>query len=385
MTCFPEGARSGSTTVGTYTSRNGSPETLPYFASSYARSMYSIEGQTRKWAGSPSGDAARVGAPSRAKITVARTPFISKFRTRMRNSGLNSSDSTSRRNVRFGSALEATTFASITSPDVSSTPFTRPPAQRIRRTSESVRIVAPESRAAPPRAAARFPMPPRTNAPAPPPSGRKWWMSPNAVPRVPERHGRQPQHLLQGVLAEPSQPERSTDEVRLLGEGRSGEVRRCHREDRIEGGRELAQEPDEPRIRLRVLRRDGREFGLRLPHVPPDSQRGAVPEGDDLRIGGEESDAAAREIEILDDLGPEPTAHRGTGRAAKSRSDFLRGERASDDPATFEHEDAESAASQVRRGDEAVVPSAHDDDIERGDHPHTLRNIQSRRISRAAL
>src|SRR2546422_172004 len=304
ITCFPGGARSGSTMVGTVTSRNGAVEGFPYFASSYALSMYSSDGHTRKCGGIPSSLGDHRGAPSRAKLTFATTPFISKFLTWFRNSGPSSSGSTRCRKVRFGSAFEATTRAWTVSPPSTSTPVTRPSALTMRVTSASVRIVAPASRAAWPSASASAPMPPRTNADAVP------WTS-----------------------------------------------------GRIQRAGELAQEFDESRIRVRVFRRKRSDGLLGLLDVSPDREGPAVAERNDRWVRLDESDSARGQVQILHDLGSQQAADRRSGGSAETRSNLFRRRRAANRSAFFEDEHAASGAREVRGRHEAVVATAHDHDV----------------------
>ena len=65
------------------------------------------------------------------------------------------------RNVRFGSTLDTTTFALSSSPLASTTPVARPCFDRMRATGASVRISAPNSRAADAIASETAPVPPR--------------------------------------------------------------------------------------------------------------------------------------------------------------------------------------------------------------------------------
>src|SRR5215471_7862569 len=76
-TCFPGGATDGSVKLGITISTYGRREKCPYFASSYARSMYSTLGEMdnapRKWAPSP-GRHLRSGSASSARFTFPEEP-----------------------------------------------------------------------------------------------------------------------------------------------------------------------------------------------------------------------------------------------------------------------------------------------------------------------
>src|SRR5262252_6080276 len=76
-TCFPGGATDGSVKLGITISTYGRREKCPYFASSYARSMYSTLGEIdkapRKCAPSP-GKHLKSGSPSSARFTFPEEP-----------------------------------------------------------------------------------------------------------------------------------------------------------------------------------------------------------------------------------------------------------------------------------------------------------------------
>ena len=107
---------------------------------------------------------------------------------RARNSSGRSRGSARRRKVRFGSALDTTRRAAISSPVVSRTPVAAPPRVTIRSTSAFVRISQPASRAASAISSVTRPMPPRTNphCRTPPSAASLAWScnSTNAVPGV---------------------------------------------------------------------------------------------------------------------------------------------------------------------------------------------------------
>src|SRR5207245_5334411 len=67
-----------------------------------------------------------------------------------------------------------------------------------------------------------------------------------------------------------------------------------------------------------------------------------------------------------------PATDRRTRWSADTRDEFLRGRRATVGGPPLQDEDAPATACEVRRGDEAVVSAADDDDVERlghGSHP----------------
>ena len=77
MTCLPGGAIAGSTSVGMIASMYGRRENRPYLASSYARSMYSTDGEKliapRRCSPRP-GRQVRSGSPSSARFTLPDDP-----------------------------------------------------------------------------------------------------------------------------------------------------------------------------------------------------------------------------------------------------------------------------------------------------------------------
>ena len=76
MTCFPGGAMLGSIVVGIKTSMYGLREKHPYFASSYARSIYSMLGEISIMPCSKplSCIAVKFGRPSSARFTLPDEP-----------------------------------------------------------------------------------------------------------------------------------------------------------------------------------------------------------------------------------------------------------------------------------------------------------------------
>src|SRR5882724_11801101 len=166
ITCFPGGATEGSVKLGITISMYGRREKFPYFASSYARSMYStlgeIESAPRKCAPSP-GKHLNSGSPSRARFTFPDDPRYLYRRTSCKNSGGNSLGSKNFSNVRCGSTLDETTFAVSSSPLCSATPHARPSLTVIFATLALVRISTPASRAAAAIALEIAPVPPRLN------------------------------------------------------------------------------------------------------------------------------------------------------------------------------------------------------------------------------
>src|SRR3989442_865348 len=107
------------------------------------------------------------GSSDSAQLTFIAAPCILMAPTDRRNSAGSGSGSSICRNVRFGSAVETTAFASIVRPPSSRTPTARPPRTWIRSTGERRRISTPRARAAAASASGRAPIPPRTS-PQPP-------------------------------------------------------------------------------------------------------------------------------------------------------------------------------------------------------------------------
>src|SRR5207245_2756679 len=130
-------------------------------------------------------------------------------------------------------------------------------------------------------------------------------------------------HPLHDALPQAAEPKRATQKARLLTERRSDKVRRRHREERVQGAGEFGQELHEPRIGLRVLWGDGREFGLRLADILPDPQRRSVAEDDDFWIDREELDSPAGEPQILDDLRTEESADGRAERTSESARNLV--------------------------------------------------------------
>src|SRR3972149_940651 len=78
IVCFPGGATLGSRTLWYWVSMNGWLEKAPYFASSYARSTYSMEGVMSIvplwWGPGAPGIAVYSGRPSRAALNLRAAP-----------------------------------------------------------------------------------------------------------------------------------------------------------------------------------------------------------------------------------------------------------------------------------------------------------------------
>ena len=102
------------------------------------------------------------GSSDSTMFTLAQGPSILMPSTSRRNSSPSSPGDSSPRKVRFGSAFETTTGASITEPSASVTPVTLPLTWLILETGQAVRIVTPESRQDEAIASLIAPMPPIT-------------------------------------------------------------------------------------------------------------------------------------------------------------------------------------------------------------------------------
>src|SRR2546425_747303 len=105
----------------------------------------------------------KLGASLRARFTLPDDPSILKFSMPRTKSAGRSDFSIILRNVRFGSAPDAMTFAWSFSPLASSTPIARPSRTRMRRTSAFTRISAPKRRGARGIDSLTIPMPLRTS------------------------------------------------------------------------------------------------------------------------------------------------------------------------------------------------------------------------------
>ena len=178
MMCRPSGARLGSMSVGMSASTTGVSLISPYLLASNAFSVPSTLGaitmrpRSSCSALSPFPAAVNAGSRSTSRLSFAVTPVLRVARRRRRRSGPVLSTPSRPRSVRFGSSVESTIGAAISSPFASATPVTRPSRSVIAATDAPVRISAPKPRAASASAPARAPGPPiaTTVWPAAPPS-----------------------------------------------------------------------------------------------------------------------------------------------------------------------------------------------------------------------
>ncbi len=104
------------------------------------------------------------------------------------------------------------------------------------------------------------------------------------VEEIAHRHRWHAEHLLHRRFAQPPDGESPSEQRHLFSQARLRDVRWRHRDERIKRRRERGHEFREPRIGLCVPRRFRHQVRLRPPNVPPDSDRGVVPDGRDLRI-----------------------------------------------------------------------------------------------------
>src|SRR5208337_1292041 len=108
-TCFPGGATDGSVNEGITMSMYGCREKLPYLASSYARSIYSTDGEIeiapRRCAPGP-GMALKLGSASSAMFTLPEEPRYLKRLMSSRKSGGRCSASMNLLKVSRGSTLD---------------------------------------------------------------------------------------------------------------------------------------------------------------------------------------------------------------------------------------------------------------------------------------
>src|SRR4029453_13047422 len=136
-----------------------------------------IEIAPRRWGPGP-GIHVKLGSASSARLTLPEEPRYLYRRTPSTKSDGRSRSSMNFRKVRFGSTLDATTLAAISSPFSRTTPVARPFFVRMRLTDASVRISTPYSRAAAAIAFETAPVPPRDNPhdlKAPSISPMYWW------------------------------------------------------------------------------------------------------------------------------------------------------------------------------------------------------------------
>jgi hypothetical protein len=176
--------------------------------------------------------------------------------------------------VRFGSALETTTSAGISSPLASTTPETAPFLVETRVTSAFVRISAPKPSAAFASACVSAPIPPRTNVAGPAALSSKadWTISPRLVPAD------------QGPANAPKIPRAATrraEQLRL--EELGDEVR--------DGHRSPAQQPE------RVATRQAAELAADAEELPELAERRVVDRG--RRHRDERTEHAADAAEAL--------------------------------------------------------------------------------------
>ncbi len=133
---------------------------------------------------------------------------------------------------------------------------------------------------------------------------------------------------------------------------------------------DLGPEPDVRRVGFRVLLREAGKFLVIPPLVVPEKDRVAIREGqEELGVEGMGLVSELRELEISDDLGAQEA--RGVRKAGEPDpgEDLLRCGRAADHGATLAHENAQARLCEVARRDEAVVPPADEDCVERRQSP----------------
>ncbi len=163
--------------VGIVISISGERDGRPYFASSQARSTYSIDGHRCMVArccgpGEP-GNAVNSGRPLKARFILSDVPSERKRCIPATKSAGSARSSTRCRKVRRGSRLLAITGARISSPSASTTPMARPSLMTIFSTGAFVRITAPLARAESAMAFDTAPIPPCTK-----PHNPRWPLTP---------------------------------------------------------------------------------------------------------------------------------------------------------------------------------------------------------------
>src|SRR5207245_5576315 len=118
------------------------------------------------------------------------------------------------------------------------------------------------------------------------------------------------------------------------------------------------------RIGVRVFLREAREFLVIAIGIVPQEDRVPVREREEeLRVDRTDLVPEAREIQVADDLRPHEARGICEAREPDAWEDLFRHARAADDRAAFEDEDLHPGLREVRRGDEPVVPAAHDDRV----------------------
>ena len=176
--CRPSGASDGSISVGMSASMIGLSLMRPYLEASKAfsipRMLSRITMRPRSFscAASPFPAAVKVGSLSTSRFNFEVTPVLRVARRRRRRSGPVASTPSRLSSVVFGSSVESTYGAAISSPLASATPVTRPSCSVMATAFAPVRISAPNPRAASASAVASAPGPPMatTVCPAAPPS-----------------------------------------------------------------------------------------------------------------------------------------------------------------------------------------------------------------------
>ena len=174
----PSGASDGSISVGISASITGVSLIWPYLDASKAFSMprmlskITMRPRSVCSAASPFPAAVKVGSLSTRRFNFAVTPLLRVARRRRRRSGPVASTPSRLSSVVFGSSVESTYGAAISSPLASATPVMRPSCSVMATAFAPVRISAPKPRAASASAVASAPGPPiaTTVCPAAPPS-----------------------------------------------------------------------------------------------------------------------------------------------------------------------------------------------------------------------
>ena len=187
-----------------------------------------------------------------------------------------------------------------------------------------------------------------------------------AVEEVAEAAGQERNHPAD--LGGRDLPEAPADPQRLeeAREAPRADVRRRLEEERLEVARqalELVVDADE---RARIADRELLELLDRLLAVRPPGHDGAVGKRhEERRIARDHLEAVRRELQVADDFGPQHAGDVRGRRRAAARRDLFGHARAAEDRPPLDDECRESAAREIGRGRQAVVPGADDDGVVR--------------------
>ena len=397
--CFPGGARVGSATVGKRPQYIGPRDQRPYFASSNARSWYSMLGAIRNWhpehsCSMPFGDAANRGRASSARANLKAEPFLGRFLTLARNFASRCRESTRSRKVVQGPRFETTAAASISSPSSRTTPLApllvgENPGDACSGADLSARRLdglahgAHDAAHAPEREARGSPqhLPARVvgGGDGGGSEGHRAHHQPDGGARREgaEPVGHHPEHrdhrlevLRLEVLVQQVDDRAEVDlgkGLLVLGggepRGELGQRRWRFEEGYPEAFRKAIEELEEGCVALDVLLREAPDL-LRHPFgLAPRDEGPTVREGEhQRRVRSGEREPEALELEVADDLGLERTGRVGDRGPIAGKVLVLRAGPAHD-VALLEHQHVDSGPGEVGRAGQTVVPAADHHDF----------------------